>query len=302
MQLALVILYVVSAILLLILGPVGFSKEIILDIRLPELFTCLASGGILSVGGVVFQNIFKNPLADPYILGVSSAGALGATIGIWIGKSPSALALILGILVTILVFLVSVILKDNLKVLLFGVGINAFLSSLTLFIFASMPNFSAQDTLFFMLGYIPYLSLNESLLLFSGSFLLLVLLCVLSPYVDIVSFSDELAYFSGISVFKWKILLLSIVSVFVSLLVSKVGIIGFVGIVVPHIARFIGFRRSKELILSSFLISGSIMSLSELIAKTVISPVILPVGVVTGIFGAPMFTYILWRYSYAVRN
>ena len=274
-----------------------FNRTILLDIRLPELLLSFAVGGLLGVGGGIFQGVFRNPLADPYILGVSAGGALGATIGAWKGISIELGALTGGLFTVLLIFIAALFLKENLKILLFGVGINAFFSALILFFFAVIPFYSIQDALFFSLGYIPSLELSEAFGYLLISLLSLLIFLPVAFRLDALTLGDELSYFSGISPEKEKILYIVVISAFISVFVAKTGIIGFVGIVVPHAVRFLGFRIQRKLLPLSFLLGGSILVFSQGLAKNVLSPIVLPVGVITSIIGVPAFLYIIWRFS-----
>ncbi|WP_163328656.1 FecCD family ABC transporter permease [Desulfurobacterium thermolithotrophum] len=275
----------------------AFDKTILIDIRLPELLLAFSVGGLLGMGGGIFQGVFRNPLADPYILGVSAGGALGATISAWQGINIEFGALLGGLLTVFLISIVSFFLMDNLKILLFGVGINAFLSAFILFLFAVIPFYSVQDAFFFTLGYIPSIEIETALRYLLLSLLALLVFLPVAFRLDALSLGDELSFFSGISPNKEKFFYIIVISCFVSLFVAKAGIIGFVGIVVPHAVRFLGFRLYKEVLPLSFILGGSILVFSQGLAKNIFPPVVLPVGVITSIIGVPAFLYIVWRYS-----
>ncbi|MEO2068864.1 MAG: iron ABC transporter permease [Desulfurobacteriaceae bacterium] len=280
----------------LFVGLPEVNKTIVFQLRLPELILAFAVGGILSISGGIFQGIFRNPLADPYILGVSAGSAFGATLSAWKGWNVEVGALLGGIISVFLIFLASIFLRENLRIILFGIGLNAFFSALILFFFAIIPFYSIQDALFFSLGYIPSVELTTSLVYLNLAILMLTIFLAISPRIDSLSLGEELSYFSGISTFE-KVIYIILVSSFVSVFIAKTGIIGFVGIVVPHAVRLLGFRILRELLPFSFILGGSVLVFSQGMAKTILSPVVLPVGVITSLIGVPAFLFIVWRYS-----
>ncbi|TCK04553.1 FecCD family ABC transporter permease [Phorcysia thermohydrogeniphila] len=285
-----------SALLLFWNLPEG-GREILLDIRLPELLLALSFGGLLGVGGCIYQGVLRNPLADPYILGVSAGGAFGATLGTVLNGNLEIFALMGGMATILLLLLVSLAFHDSLRVLLFGVGVNAFLSACVFFAYAVIPTLSLQEAIYFTLGFIPPVSIKEAFLLLLLSLALLLLLLPFSREVDALSLGEELSYFSGVQFRKEGVFLLALTSAVVSVFVAKTGIVGFVGIVVPHAVRFLGFRVHRELLPVSFLAGGALLIFSQAIARNVIYPTVLPVGVVASLIGVPAFLYILWRFS-----
>ena len=273
------------------------GREILLDIRLPELLLALSFGGLLGVGGCIYQGVLRNPLADPYILGVSAGGAFGATLGTVLNGNLEIFALVGGMATILLLLLVSLAFHDSLRVLLFGVGVNAFLSACIFFAYAVIPTLSLQEAIYFTLGFIPPVSIKEAFLLLLLSLALLLLLLPFSRKVDALSLGEELSFFSGVQFRKEGVFLLALTSAVVSVFVAKTGIVGFVGIVVPHAVRFLGFRVHRELLPVSFLAGGALLVFSQAIARNVIYPTVLPVGVVASLIGVPAFLYILWRFS-----
>ena len=286
-----------SSLLLLFWNLPQNGKEILVDIRLPELLVALSFGGLLGVGGCIYQGVLRNPLADPYILGISAGGAFGATVGVVLNVNLELCALFGGMATVLLLVLASFVFSDSLRVLLFGVGVNAFLSACILFAYALSPALSLQEAVYFTLGFIPPLRLEKAfgLLILSGAVFLLLL--PFAKRIDALSLGKELSYFSGVQFKKEGLFLLTFVSAAVSVFVAKVGIVGFVGVVVPHAARLLGFRVHRELLPVSFFLGGALLVFSQAAARNVVYPTILPVGVVASLIGVPAFLYILWRYS-----
>ncbi|OMH39860.1 FecCD family ABC transporter permease [Desulfurobacterium indicum] len=274
----------------------GFpDRNIIKIIRIPQLLTAFAAGSILSMSGVVFQNVLSNPLADPYILGVSAGSALGAVIGYTFNINPETSALIGGLLTIAALALSGKILESKLKLILFGVGVNATLSSLIVITTAIKNPQQSPSILFFLLGFIPVLSLKKSFFLFLLPFLLVFIFSKSAERIDALSLGDLFAYLSGVSPEKERIIYLLLSSVFTAIIVSQTGIIGFIGIVIPHLGRLLKIRKTGELLIFAIFSGASALILAELIIKTVFESYDIPAGTITALIGAPAFIFILWR-------
>jgi len=272
----------------------GTDWEVIKLVRLPELLLAYGFGAVLGVVGVVYQGVLKNPLASPYILGVSAGAAFGATLGAFFSVSVTLGAVLGSFTSVFLLFIFSRFLRGSLEILLFGVGMNAFLSSLILFFYAVMPSSSVHDALFYTLGFISPISLSYSFLLFLLALVSLPVLLLFGRWIDALSMG-EIGLFSGVRFEKEGVFLLLIGAFFVSFFVGIVGIVGFVGIVVPHVGRLLGFRSAKELLLVSFFIGGNLLLLSQFVARNILYPTVLPVGAVTALIGVPVFLYVLGK-------
>ena len=272
-------------------------KDVILKLRLPELLLSFGFGGSLSAAGGVFQGALRNPLAEPYTLGTAAGAALGAALSSVSGFPVEWGALAGGISSILLLFFAFRVFSDPLSVLLFGVGLTAFFSAAILFLYALFPVYTLQEALLFTLGYITPVELPLSLFLFAVSLCFLALLTLRSRSLDLISLGDETAFFSGVDPKRERYFLLLLSSVPVSLFVAYCGVVGFVGIVVPHVVRFVGYRRGNLLLPVSFLVGGGALVFSQWLARTLLYPTVLPVGVVTALLGVPLFLYILWRYT-----
>ena len=289
-------LFLASALLLLWNLPANTVK-VLVQVRIPELVLSVAYGGILGVGGCVYQSVVKNPLADPHILGVSAGGALGAVLATAVGLNPEGFALAGGLLATWLVYMVAKLLKNSLKLLLFGVALNMLLSACIFLAYALTPALGLAKAMSTTLGFIPALSLEESTYILLVSLSLLAVLLKFHKAMDSLSLGDELSYFSGVLFEREGAILLALASAGVSIAVAKAGIIGFLGIVGPHTARFLGFRAHRHLLPTAYLGGGAFLATSQAVARNVAYPTVLPAGVVASLIGIPLFVYILWRYS-----
>ncbi|WP_315116110.1 iron chelate uptake ABC transporter family permease subunit [uncultured Clostridium sp.] len=277
-------------------------KLIILNLRLPRIILAALIGVGLSLVGCVFQAIFKNPMADPYVLGISSGSALGASIAIVLGLNVAFLGLsgvtILAftgaILTTLLVYSIArtgTKLPTN-TLLLAGVSVSFLLSSIISLIMIFNRE-QVEQIIFWTMG-----SLNSanwkaviSLLpfIFIGGFLIFVF----SKDLNVMLTGDDTASSLGVEVDKVKKLLLVISSVIIAACVSVSGIIGFVGLIIPHMIRIIVGPDHRILLPFTALGGGIFMIISDTLARTLAQPAEIPVGAITSIFGAPYFIYLL---------
>jgi len=273
------------------------SSEILVSFRFPEFLSAFSFGSTLAVSGAVFQNTLRNPLAEPYTLGVASASALGAVLSLLINLRPELGAVLFSSLSVLIIWFAGKLFKNTFSILLFGVGINALFSALILFSYALIPSYTLTDAIYVTLGFITPPSLKVSLLLVLLSLLTLVLGLYFKREVELLPLGSEIAYFSGVDSEGALLKLLVLFSLPVAVFISLFGIVGFVGIVVPHFVRLLGFRVGKAFILFNYLLGGALLIFSQFLSREVLYPTLLPVGVVTALFGAPAFIYLLWRYS-----
>jgi iron complex transport system permease protein len=280
------------------------EEELILfSVRLPRIVFAGIVGAVLSLGGVIFQAILRNPLADPYILGISGGSALGAIIGILIGAGSFYLGIpllaFLGALAT--VFLVFVIaggkrgpLLDN-SLLLSGVVVNAFFSAAILFFLSIVNSMELHSITFWLMGDLSNASVKG---IGIAGFCLLVgfiMLYAQARKLNLIVQGEDTAQHLGVNVERTKQWLMIVTSLIISVAVSLAGIIGFVGIMVPHLMRLV-FGSDHRLILPVSALSGaSFLIVADTIARVVFAPAELPVGVVTALCGAPYFIFLLKR-------
>jgi len=270
---------------------------VILRLRLPELLSTFAYGGVLALSGGIYQNALRNPLAEPYTLGVAAGSALGATAGLWIGAGAETGALVGGVLTVLLLFVGFKLFKTPYSIILLGVGLSALFGSLILLLYALLPAYTLQDALYFTLGLIQPIGLKAAAILTAVALFALFAALKFKREIELLPLGAELAYFSGIDHSRATALLLLLFSAPVALFVSQFGVVGFLGLAAPHGVRMFGFRVGKSFILLSFLVGAFLLTLSQLVAKLILYPTLLPAGVITGIFGAPVFLLILWRFS-----
>jgi iron complex transport system permease protein len=296
----------------------NYSKNwhiIVWDLRLPGMLMAILVGMALAVAGATMQGLFRNPLADPFIIGISSGGAFGAIIGLIIRinlfpKVPEHYFLpifsFVGAIGTI--FLVYALSKKGGKVsvttmLLVGIALSSFFSAITLF-FTYIQIGDPRSVLFWMLGSLDnvrWFNVNVSTpLVIIG----LIVLIIFSRDLNAFSLGEDTAKQLGINVERVKLILLSTAALITAIAVAFAGIIGFVGLIIPHIMRKLVGPDHRILIPASalfggiFLIWANVLSLNFAeflhgISGQQIELTILPVGVVTAMFGAPFFLYLL---------
>lgn len=280
---------------------------ILYDIRLPRVLLAMFVGMALSIAGVAFQALLRNPLADPYNLGVSGGAALGNVIAASLGASfwlASTTAFGSAILSVTLIYTLSSRngRLSNTSLLLAGVIFNAFAISVILFIFNFLDPQSFQHVFFQLIG-----SLDAeawSVIASVGGIVLLgfVALFALAYPLNLLLFGEESATSLGLNVEPYRRAVFLITSVIIAISVSVSGLIGFVGLCVPHIARLLFGSDHRLLIPASGLLGASFLILADTLARTALSgstfQTELPVGVVTTLVGAPFFVFLLRRNRY----
>ncbi len=269
---------------------------IILEIRLPRVILALLVGASLSGSGVVMQTIFRNPLVDPFLLGISSGAMLGVAMAIAIFESNIAIFAFFGaILASLAVLAMNRVLGNSvLSLVLSGVVLSAFLSALAGAIkFFVIPQ-KAQAIVVWLLGSLSLSSYKDCLIAFIGLSLGFIPLFLLRWRINLLSLSDAQSLSLGINPVLLRSLCLVCVSVASALAVSVSGTIGWIGLVIPHVARLFFGANLQKLLLSSLLMGAFFLLLADVVAKT-ITPYDLPVGIATSVLGAPFFLWLLFR-------
>jgi iron complex transport system permease protein len=298
-----------SKIIPIILKGRGTSEfSIISDIRLPRIILGFAIGGSLSLAGIILQGIFRNPLVEPYTLGISGGAALGAALCIVLGLHrlfpDFAMPLFgfMGALAVVLSVYLANIHKKMLSTdgfLLTGVMISFISSSLVTLILAISRIEELHSIIFWIMG-----SLEEPGWVFIITVFCISLLCLVVSYffcldLNALSLGDEEAIHLGVNVVRTKKILFFIAALLTGVSVSIAGIIGFVGLVVPHFARMFAGYDHRRLLIVSFLTGAGFLIFCDTLARTIVAPVELPAGVITGILGGSLFVYALSKKSAA---
>jgi iron complex transport system permease protein len=272
---------------------------ILFKIRLPRILLAGLVGFALSLGGVVFQALLRNPLAEPFILGVSSGAAVGAIIGIVFGFGFSLgvpLLSFMGALFTILLVMGIGSRYGGLEssaLLLTGVIVNAFFTAVIMFFIATTSDSRLHSMLFWLYGDLSqsrYVQLSISLpliLVVSG------IIYLFSRHLNLIVGGEDSALQMGVEVKLLKWISFLGISLMTGMVVSFSGIIGFVGLIVPHLMRMLLGPDHRLLIPASALGGAVFLIAADTVARTILSPSELPVGVITAFLGAPFFIYLL---------
>ena len=295
----------VARIVRLIFGGRGSATEyaILFDIRLPRILLGLAIGGALGLSGVVLQALFRNPLVEPYTLGISGGAALGVSIGTILGLTGLVGVYSLpafGFLgaACVIAFLSMGMNRSVLNLqglLLTGVMISFISSSAVLLIMSISRVEDLHGILFWIIGSLgetDWLPVKVSLIAALFGLAIAYLFCF---DLNALSLGEEDALHLGVNVERTKRLLLLLTSVLTGLSVSLVGAIGFVGLVVPHFVRMLVGTDHRILLVSSFVSGAIFLIFCDAVAKSVAQPLELPVGVVTGLVGGVLFIYAMMR-------
>ncbi|MEW6186023.1 MAG: iron ABC transporter permease [Thermodesulfobacteriota bacterium] len=276
------------------------SRAILWELRLPRVIMAALVGWSLSVGGVVFQALMRNPLAEPFLLGISSGAALGAVAAILFGVvfwGGLPLLAFLGALMTITLVLIlarKARAIDSNALILTGVIINAFFAALIMFALATASGEKLHSLLFWLYGDLSRGRFNDIRVMIPVIFTGSLVLYGMARSFNLMASGDEVASQLGVEVDRAKWTALLVVSLMCGVTVAFSGIIGFVGLLIPHLMRMAFGPDHRLLLPASGLFGASFMIGADLLARTVIAPSELPVGVITAFLGAPFFLYLLY--------
>ena len=274
---------------------------IVWKIRFPRVLLAALVGATLSLGGLVFQALLKNPLAEPYILGISGGSAIGAIIGILMGlaRFPGVCVMsFLGSIVILLLILVmssgQTILKRD-ALLLSGVMVNAFCAAIIMFLVSMTRDARLHNIIFWLMGDLSMTRLTQVGLLALTNLPCFLLLFFLSHKMNLLLMGKDLAQSMGINIQLLMMTLLVTTSFMVSATVSHCGLLGFVGLVIPHMLRLFFGPDHRILVPACVLGGGAYMVLCDMLARVLPQQGEMPAGVITAMIGAPLFIFLLKR-------
>jgi iron complex transport system permease protein len=277
---------------------------ILFEVRLPRILLGLAVGGGLAIAGVVLQGMFRNPLVEPYTLGISGGAALGVALHMvvaglgWFGLFSLPASGFLGAAgIMVIVYYLSTrggIIKLS-RLLLIGVMVSFIASSLIMLIMAMTKVEDLHGIIFWIMGSLqePNTALIRAILFISLGGLIISLLYAVD--LNALSLGEEEAFHLGVEVERVKKVLFLLASFITGCCVSVTGIIGFVGLVVPHLMRLVVGGDHRILLVTSYLSGAIFLILCDTLARVVLAPTELPVGVITGLVGGSLFIYALSR-------
>ncbi len=279
------------------------TRAIVVDLRLPRAVLAALIGAALAVAGTVFQALLRNPLAEPYILGVSGGAAVAAVAVIGFASAVGAWAVPLaafagGILAILLVFRIAASVGsalDTRVLLLAGVVVGAFFNAVILLLLTLADVETFRSAVFWMMGSLATGTWSSVLLLAVYTVPAMALLLALARPLNLMAVGEETALYLGAPVERVKRVAYVVASLLVAGGVAVAGVIGFVGLIVPHALRLVWGGDHRFLLPGSALAGAAFLLLADTAARTVAAPVELPVGVVTALVGVPVFVVLLTR-------
>ncbi|MDO5056299.1 MAG: iron ABC transporter permease [Lautropia sp.] len=277
-------------------------ETVIWDYRLSRALVAVCCGAGLALAGAVMQSLLRNPLAEPYVLGISAGASTGAVAVVILGVGVGTVSLSLGAFVgAFAAFLMVAVLSGGMRggadrTILAGVAASQLFNAATAYVVTTSANAQqARDVMFWLLGSFGGVRWPE-LMLIAAVVGVGLLGCLLHTRVlDAFAFGDEAAAALGVNVTRTRILLFAITAVMTASIVSMVGSIGFVGLVVPHVARYLAGPGHARLLPLCVLLGAIFMLLADIASRVLVPQQVVPIGVVTALVGVPFFSVILYR-------
>lgn len=277
------------------------ARAIVWTLRVPRVALGFLVGGLLAVTGAALQALVGNPLADPYLLGMSGAASLGAVIAIALGiGTPWAVplaAFAAAILAVVVVYRIGKVAGglDPHVLLLAGVVVGAFAGALVTGILAVSESNQVRSAMLWLMGGLGGIGWGGVATLAAYSLPALVLLFAEARSLDLLMMGEETAQYLGVDVARTRRRIYVAASLLTAAAVAAAGIIGFVGLAVPHAVRLLRGAGHRGLLPAVFLLGGAFLVLADVVARTAFAPLELPVGVVTALVGVPLFAVLLRR-------
>ncbi|MCC6543490.1 MAG: iron ABC transporter permease [Nitrospirae bacterium] len=278
-------------------------KTILFQVRLPRIILALITGGALATAGAGFQAILKNPLADPYVLGISSGAALGVIVSLYLGvfisiagiSSTMVFAFAGAMLTLYIVYRLGTV--DNKipphTMLLSGVMVNAIIFAAILMVVSISDSLNLYKILFWLLGYLSSPDYLTLLAAFIFAFIGALILFSQAKSLNILTMDDDTAATLGLNVERIKKLVLVGGALLVAASVSICGPISFIGIMIPHTIRLLAGYDYRFILPVSMIGGGVFLAVADTVARTLLSPAEIPVGIITALAGGPFFLYLL---------
>lgn len=285
----------------------SMTDTIITDIRLPRLIYSVLTGIGLSLVGLLMQTVTRNALADPYVLGVSSGASTGAVFAIIMGGLPflgqynTPIFAALGAALSIIMVLLCVGKSNSpVKLILIGMGMTGVFSALTMMIiYGAKHEAQVRSAMFWLLGSFAGIQWGDLPLTAIIVTLFMLYIYMFNQDLDVLLLGNHEAAQMGLSVKQLQLSIVIISSIVIATLVSKVGVVGFIGLIIPHLARIVGGPKHRNTLLFSALIGSIVMIWSDVLSRAPYSPEEIPIGVLTSLLGAPLFIWIIMnRYKH----
>jgi cobalamin transport system permease protein len=280
----------------------GASDAIVWELRLPRVVLGVIVGGTLAAAGAAYQGVFRNPLADPYLLGAAAGAGLGATLAVAYAPSGAPerdllpLAAFAGASVAVLAAYMlgssTGSVSASVSLVLAGVTIASFLTAMQTFVQQQNVD-TVQEVYSWLLGRLATAGWREVAIVLPYALLSWVVIILHRRYLDVLAVGDEEAAALGVNVARVRLLVVGAATIGTAAAVAVSGLIAFVGIIVPHTIRLLVGGSYRLLLPLSIIVGGGFLVLADVLARTIVSPAELPIGVVTAFFGAPFFAVVL---------
>jgi iron complex transport system permease protein len=287
------------------------SEQIINKVRIPRMLLGILVGAVLSIAGAGFQGVLRNPLADPYSLGVSSGASVGAAVLIyfglqfaWFGQwSIPIVAFATGLISLFLVLKLAMI-DGKLKMetlILSGVVMQAFLGAFVSFL-VSISNQTVNEIIFWLMGSLAMRGWSYTYMILPYLLIGIVILLSYARSLNLLALGERQAAHLGVHVERTKLIVLIASTLITAAAVSVAGVIGFVGLIVPHLVRLLVGPDYRLIIPLSAICGGIYVLWADTLARTLLSPTEIPLGVITAFLGAPFFAYLLHKDKKTLRG
>ena len=290
----------------------SIHEGLFFEIRLPRTFLCLFVGAALSVSGTLMQSLFRNPIVEPGLIGTSAGSALGAALVIVLGNNSlfnhiqflgdllmPVCAFVGGLVATLLVYYFSASLQRiNISIMILaGIAINAIANGATGFLSYIARDPQARSITFWSLGSLSGTNWQAVYMVGLSTISGFVLALRFAKPLNALQLGDAEANYLGVHTERLKISVILINTLLVSIATSLVGIIAFVGLIVPHLLRLLKGSNNRYLIIGSALLGATVLLLTDTICRIIIAPAEMPIGIVTAFIGAPVFLWLLSRFK-----
>jgi iron complex transport system permease protein len=289
----------------------SIHEGLFFEIRLPRTFLCVLVGASLSVSGALMQSLFRNPIVEPGLIGTSAGSALGAALLIVLGRNAffnniqflgdlimPVCAFIGGLVATLMVYYFSASLnRVNISIMILaGIAVNAIANGATGFLAYIARDPQARSITFWNLGTISGANWQAVIIVGVSTIVGFLLALRFAKPLNALQLGDSEAGYLGVNTERMKISVILVNTLLVSVATSMVGIIAFVGLIVPHLLRLLKGSDNRYLLIGSSLLGAIVLILTDMICRVIIAPAEMPIGIVTAFIGAPVFLWLLSRY------
>ena len=282
------------------------TESILWSIRVPRILTAFIVGAGLTLCGILMQALTKNPLADPYVLGISQGASAGAVSVImygylsFLGGYGTMVGAFLGAVISIILALRIATIRNKVtatQLVLAGIAVSAFFGAITNFMIYHTKTGSdkVKTATYWMMGSLNGASWDKLKYASIAFVICMLMILALTRNLDVLLLGDDVAVTVGVDTDKLKLIIIAVATLLTGVIVSVSGTIGFVGLTIPHITRSIVGTKHSRLIPASVLVGGTFLVVADIISRVIVAPEELPIGVVSAFFGAPFFLYLIRR-------